>query len=74
MFLEKIENCFSNGWAVKTKTTDWFEETTDCLFWYHNKKVVFVFDWALNILTDYALVFNALTNLLNGMNKFVKIW
>ena len=60
MFLEKIENCFSNGWTVKTKT---IEETTDCLFWYHNRKTVLCFDWALNVLTDYAPIFNALTNL-----------
>jgi len=63
MFSEKIEKCFSNGWVVKTKTTDWFEETTDCLFWYHNRKTVLCFDWALNVLTDCAPVLNDLTNL-----------
>jgi len=34
----------------------------------------FFFYWALNVLTDYAPVFNALTNLLNAIHKFVKIW
>jgi len=40
---------------LSTKTTDWFKETTDCLFWDHNKKTVF-FDWALNDLIVYAPV------------------
>ena len=55
---------FLNGWAVKTKTTDWFVETTDCLFLVPQQKTVLCFDWALNVfLTDDAPVFNALTNL-----------
>ena len=40
-FLERLKTVF-NGWlAFKTKTTDWFVETTDCLFWYHNKKLFY---------------------------------
>ena len=61
---------------LSTKTTDWFEETIDCLFCNHNKKTVF-FDRALNALTEYASVIkcfdqsilNAIKSLLRFDNK-----
>ena len=68
MFLEKIENCVSNGWTVRTKTTDWFEETTDCLIWYH----CFIFDGALNDLTAYAPVFKCFEQSLNAIKSLLR--
>ena len=61
---------------LSNKTTDWFEETIDCLFLNHNRKTVF-FDWALNALTEYAPVIkcfdqsilNAIKSLLRFDNK-----
>jgi len=38
------------------------------------EKWFFCFDWALNVLTDYAPVFKSFDQSLNAINKFVKIW
>jgi len=35
----KVENCFWWLTSCQTKTTDWFEHSTDCLFWDHNRKL-----------------------------------
>ena len=76
MFWERLKIVFEWLKLLSTKTTDWFEETTDCLFWNHNRKIVF-FDWALNALTEYAPVIkcfdqsilNAIKSLLRFDNK-----
>jgi len=34
-----VENCFWWLTCCQTKTIDWIVETTDCLFWDHNRKL-----------------------------------
>ena len=76
MFWESLKIVFEWWNLLSNKTTDWFEETIDCLFWNHNRKTVF-FDWALNVLTEYAPVIkcfdqsilNAIKSLLRFDNK-----